>query len=170
VTSPRPRHLAALPPTCHLCGPEVVPAAPGVTVVLRPAAGPPRPVGLCVPCHSGRPARQSCDLGPADFAWRVLSRDAEDLRLDYASGQWLPYAAELRFAEDLARTPWTETAMRTAQRTAPPGRLSLLLNNAIFVLRHTEAQDPALRPFRCLIDALADDAEAAPRPEATAWQ
>lgn len=135
--------------------------------MLRPAAGPPQPVGLCHPCRSGRPARESPDLGPADLAWRVLTRDVEELWQDYASGEWRPYTAELRFAEDLARTPWTETAMRTAQRTAPPGRLSLLLDNAVLVLRHADGRDPALRPFRRLVDVLADNAEAAPPPAAT---
>lgn len=159
MTSPspdRPRHLSALPATCHLCR---LPAAPGVSAVLRPASGVPRPVGLCESCQAGRPRSDSpADIGPADIAWCVLARDAEALLRDYESGQWLPYEAELRFAEDLARLPWTETSLRAAQRTAPVGRLSLLLDNACFVLRYTEA----LLPLRRLVDVLADDAEQEP--------
>jgi hypothetical protein len=101
-------------------------------------------------------------MGPADVAWRVLTRDAEALLQHYESGQWLPCRAELRFAEDLARLPWTETSLRAAQRTAPNGRLSPLLDNACFVLRHTDSHDPALLPLRHLLDILADDAEQAP--------
>lgn len=149
----RPR-LAALPPVCHLCG---HPADEGQPVVLHPAACPPRPVSLCEPCRSGRPARDSPDLGPADVAWCVLARDAGSLLRDYEGGQWLPYEEELRFAEDLAHLHWTEGTMRTAQRTAPAGRLALLLDSALFVLRYAGARD--LLPLRALVDVLADEAE-----------
>jgi hypothetical protein len=164
VTPPRPdlpRQLAAAPATCHLCH---LPAAPGVSAVLRPASGVPRPVGLCESCQAGRPRSDSpADIGPADIAWCVLTRDAEALLRDYESGQWLPYEAELRFAEDLARLPWTETSLRAAQQTAPPyGRVPLLLDNACFVLRYTDSRDPALLPLRRLVDVLADDAEQEP--------
>jgi hypothetical protein len=117
-------------------------------------------VALCEPCHAGRPARDSGDLGPADLAWRILARDVGALREAYGTGQWLPYEAELRFAEDLARVAWTEDAMRTAQRTAPPGRIAGLLDNAAFFLRYADGRDPALLPLRQLIDVLADDSEA----------
>lgn len=130
-------------------------------MVLHPASGVPRPVGLCESCQAGRPRSDSPDhMGPADLAWRVLTRDAETLLQDYERGQWLPYEAELRFAEDLARIAWTETSLRAAQRTAPPyGRAPLLLDNACFVLRYTDDRDPALLPLRRLVDVLADDAE-----------
>ncbi|MBY8868704.1 hypothetical protein [Streptomyces sennicomposti] len=162
MTPPRPNRprLTTVPATCHLCH---RPAAPGVSVLLRPASGVPRSVGLCESCQTGRPrSGVPTELGPADLAWCVLSRDAETLLQDYESGQWLPYQAELRFAEDLARLPWTETTVRTAQRTAPAGRLALLLDNACFVLRYTDGRDPALLPLRRLVDVLADDAEQQP--------
>ncbi|WP_327731346.1 hypothetical protein OG250_42585 [Streptomyces sp. NBC_00487] len=41
----------------------------------------------------------------------VLTRDVEALEQDHASRRWQPSTAELRFAEDLARTPWTETSI-----------------------------------------------------------
>lgn len=136
------------------------PADQGPAIVLHPASGVPRPVGLCEGCRSGRPARDSPDLGAADLSWCVLAREAEALLQDYVGGQWLPYEAELHFAGDLARIPWTETSLRAAQQTAPPyGRLHLLLDNACFVLRYTDSHDPALLPLRRLVDVLADDAE-----------
>jgi hypothetical protein len=158
----RARHLAAVPANCHLCDVAgvPVPAALGVSVVLLPASGVPRPVGLCESCQGGRPRPDSPDrMGSADVAWRVLTRDAEALLRDYENGQWLPYEAELRFAENLARLAWTEDSIRTAQRTAPAGRVSLLLDNTAFVLRYTDGRDPALLPLRRLVDVLADDAE-----------
>ena len=175
MTPPNARHLAAVPDSsanCHLCDVArvPVPAAPGVSVVLLPASGVPRSVGLCESCQAGRPRSASLDhMGPADVAWRVLTRDAEALLQDYESGQWIPYEAELRFAEGLARIPWTETSLRTEQRTAPPyGRVPLLLDNACFVLRHTDNRDPALQPLRRLVDVLADDAEQEPTAAAGA--
>ncbi|MFJ2651860.1 hypothetical protein ACIO1C_34690 [Streptomyces sp. NPDC087420] len=133
-----------LPPVCHLCGHPADQGQP--PVVLHPAAGPPRNVSLCEPCRSGRPARDSPGLEPADHAWCVLARDAGSLLWDYENGQWLPYKAELRFAEDLAYLRWTENTMRTAQRTALAGRLALLFDNACFVLRYAPARD--LLPLR----------------------
>lgn len=160
----RSRQPTAVTRACYLChlADLPIPAAPEATVVLRPASGPPHPVGLCASCQAGRPHPDSPTMGPADVAWRVLTRDAEALLQDYENKQWLPYKAELRFAEDLARLPWTETSLRAAQRTAPHGRLSPLLDHACLVLRHTNSHDPALLPLRHLVDILADDAEQAP--------
>ncbi|GGN47432.1 hypothetical protein [Streptomyces fuscichromogenes] len=170
MTPPNARHLAAVPANCHLCdlASVPVPAAPGVSVVLLPASGVPRSVGLCEPCQATRPCSDSPDrMGPADVAWRVLTRDAEALLRDYKSGQWLPYEAELRFTESLARLTWTEDSIRAAQRTVPQGKVSLLLDNTAFVLRYTDARDPALLPLRRLVDVLADDAEQQLAPAGT---
>ncbi|WP_327359827.1 hypothetical protein [Streptomyces sp. NBC_01304] len=128
-------------------------------MVLRPALGPPRSVGLCESCRRGRPARDSPELGPADLLWHVLTRDAEALHGDYKRGQWLPRAAELQFAAGLARTQWSEDSMRAVQRTAPYGRLSQLLDNLVRVLRYTDGRDPALLPLHRLVDVLAHHAE-----------
>ncbi|MFF4607817.1 hypothetical protein ACFY12_34390 [Streptomyces sp. NPDC001339] len=100
-------------------------------------------------------------MGAADVAWRVLTRDVERLQQEYVSGQWLPYPEEMRFAEGLARIPWGQATMEAAMRLRPVGRLGLLLENAIFVLRYVEGRDPALLRFRQLVDVLADDAEKA---------
>jgi hypothetical protein len=156
--SDRPRRLATVPPTCHLCG---EPAGQGPAVALCPASGMTRSVGLCEPCRSGRPARDAPDIGPADIAWCVLTRDVNALQQRYDSELWHPSMAELQLAEGLARVPWTEESIRAAERAAPPGagRLALLLDNAAFVLRYADARDPALLPLRRLIDVLADDAE-----------
>ncbi|MFJ8134349.1 hypothetical protein [Streptomyces hydrogenans] len=141
--------------SCHLCdGPALAPT--GLTVLWHPALGESRHVALCEPCRTGRPARDAPDLGPADFAWSVLTRDAHTLHQQYKSGQWHPDETELRFAGDLARLQWSEASVQNAQRTAPPGRLSLLLYNLAFVLRHTPAHDPALLPVRHLVDTLTD--------------
>ncbi|WP_157968711.1 hypothetical protein [Streptomyces geranii] len=155
--SDRPR-LAALPPACHLCG---EPADQGPAVILRPASGTTRPVGLCEPCRSGRPARDEPEVGPADIAWYVLTRDVSALQHRYDSELWHPSMAELEFAETLARLHWTEESIRSAERAAPPGTgpLALLVDNAAFVLRYADARDTALLPLRRLVDVLADDAE-----------
>ncbi|MGW3520553.1 hypothetical protein [Streptomyces hydrogenans] len=157
MTRPDAAHPSRVPDpvSCHLCdGPALAPT--GLTVLWHPALGESRHVALCEPCRTGRPARDVPDLGPADFAWSVLTRDAQTLHQQYKSGQWQPDKTELRLAGILARLQWSEASIQNAQRTTPPGRLSLLLYNLAFVLRHTPAHDPALLPVCHLVDTLAD--------------
>ena len=158
MSPPDRKRLTALPTACHLCD---EPADQGPTVVVHPASGRTRPVGLCGPCRSGRPARDSPDIGPADISWQVLIRDVTALQHRYENRLWQPSAVELQFAENLARMHWTEESIRAAESTAPLGThcLALLLANTAFVLRYTDARDPALLPLRRLVDVLADDAE-----------
>ncbi|MFH9958944.1 hypothetical protein ACH4OX_32675 [Streptomyces roseolus] len=42
------------------------------------------------------------------MAWWALAREAEALQQQYVSDRWHPDDPELRFAESLARTHWTE--------------------------------------------------------------
>ncbi|MFJ4895939.1 hypothetical protein ACIP5U_39050 [Streptomyces sp. NPDC088788] len=117
-------------------------------------------VVLCTPCDSGRPGRGTSRLRPADFDWAALEQSATHLLASFKNGQWVPYAQELVFAEDLAWFAWTEESLRAAVRAADPwtaaGRLVRVLDsNAFFVLRDVPSTDPALHSLRRLIDALA---------------
>ncbi|MFD4370014.1 hypothetical protein [Streptomyces sp. NPDC058486] len=104
-----------------------------------------------------RPARtRLARSGPEDVAWWVLTWDTKTLHQQYASGQWAPNAADLSLAGTLVRLQWSEASIQAVQRTAPTCRLSLLLCNLAFVLRHTPAHDRALLPVHHLVDALAD--------------
>ncbi|MFD3873968.1 hypothetical protein [Streptomyces sp. NPDC058623] len=65
--------------------------------------------------------------------------------------------------------PWTEHAIRTALRevvnSVRVGGLGRLLDgDAITVLRHVSADDPALHALRRLVDVLAAKAERSPWP------
>ncbi|MFF4324491.1 hypothetical protein [Streptomyces sp. NPDC001568] len=69
--------------------------------------------------------------------------------------------------------PWTEPAIRAALRevgnSVRIGRLARLLNgDAITVLRHVSADDPALHALRRLVDVLAAEAERSPWPPGAA--
>jgi len=115
---------------------------------------------LCAPCDSGRPSRDTGWLGPADFGWVALERNAALLLTAFKNGTWVPYAQELVFAENLAWFVWTEETLRAAVRAADPwtaaGRLVRVLDsNAFFLLRDVPATDPALHTLRRLIDCLA---------------
>ncbi|MFF0143079.1 hypothetical protein ACFYRN_42520 [Streptomyces sp. NPDC005227] len=115
---------------------------------------------LCAPCDSSRPSRGTSRLSPADFHWAALDHHAALLLTAFKDGQWVPYAQELVFAENLAWFIWTEETLRAAVRAADPwtsaGRLVRVLDsNAFFLLRDIPATDPALHTLRRLIDTLA---------------
>lgn len=154
--STQPRQIA-VPPACHLCCGE---ALPSIVVSHLPASGQELKVTLCAPCDSGRPSRATSSLRPADFYWAALEQQATQLLTAFKTGQWVPYAQELVFAENLARFAWTEETLRAAVRAADPwtttGRLVRILDsNAFFLLRDIPATDPALHTLRRLIDTLA---------------
>ncbi|WP_181804533.1 hypothetical protein [Streptomyces shenzhenensis] len=90
------------------------------------------------------------------------------LQRRYADGTWIPLAEEPQLAGQLARLPWMEETIRAAKREAPSGTecLTVLLDNPAFVLRCTDARDPAVLPLRALADVLADDADRQPTPSA----
>ncbi|MFD3870245.1 hypothetical protein [Streptomyces sp. NPDC058623] len=120
-----------------------------------------------------RPGRRQPGLGPADLARRRLERDIARPNTAHERTQWIPSEDELEFAAGLARTPWTEHAIRTALREAGDsvrvGRLARLLDaNAITVLRHVNADDPVLHALRRMVDVLAAVAERPPWPPGAA--
>ncbi|MFF3015390.1 hypothetical protein [Streptomyces sp. NPDC057939] len=162
----RPLRPAKAVPVCHLCpADDPSPSDPTFTVTLRPGFGPARRVRLCEHCHRGRPGRQHDELGPIDIAWRALDHDASRLLTAYEQGLWVPSGGEVEFAAGLARMAWTEESMRTAVRDACnlvyAGRLLRALdNNAIIVLRHVPADDPALHALRRLVHVVATGGEA----------
>ncbi|WP_310729094.1 hypothetical protein [Streptomyces sp. N2A] len=93
---------------------------------------------------------------------QALERDARALLTAYEEGTWRPTAEELLLAEGLARSPWEETAFRTALRAVPDddrgGRLVEVLDPATAILQAVDTYGawPALVALRQLIDALAD--------------
>ncbi|MFD6826671.1 hypothetical protein ACFWC5_41040 [Streptomyces sp. NPDC060085] len=155
LTVPSPQTPAPL--ACHLCSGEAVPV---IGVSQLPASGQELTVALCAPCDSGRPGRCTNRLQPADYDWVVLERNAAHLLAAFHDRQWVPYAQELVFAEDLAWFIWTEETLRAAVRAAGPwaakGRLIRILDSSAFLLlREVPATDPALHTLRRLIDTLA---------------
>ncbi|MGW4781458.1 hypothetical protein ACWEPA_32970 [Streptomyces filamentosus] len=159
MTDARPASLSLVPTPalCYLCE---GPAAPGPDVVLRPTApGPhtagPRTVELCAPCRTGRPARGHGDIDPADIAWAMLVRDAEELHEECASGRWAPDDDVVRLAGVLARTPWADLTLLPVLPASPRSLLARLLHNLGRVLSHLPEEDPALLPVHRLVEALA---------------
>ncbi|MGW6217866.1 hypothetical protein [Streptomyces sp. NPDC055109] len=155
VSTP-PRQIA-VPSACHLCRGE---ALPHITVSHPAAPDRELKVVLCTPCDRGRPGRATSRLSPADLHWAALEQNAAQLLTAFKNGQWVPYAQELVFAENLAWFIWTEETLRAAVRAADPwtatGRLVRILeSNAFFLLRDIPATDPALHTLRRLIDTLA---------------
>ncbi|MFE6085998.1 hypothetical protein [Streptomyces virginiae] len=159
--------LAAVIPRCHLCPDEDQTLAdPTLIVTFHPASGMARRVALCDVCHSGRPSRESTDMGPADLAWQVVERYATTLLAEYEQRLWFPSPGELEFAAGLARMPWTEESVRAAVRDADDtgGRLVHALEGGsdYTLLHHVAADDPALHSLRRLVDVLATAAEQPP--------
>ncbi|MGW7064620.1 hypothetical protein ACWGHM_39805 [Streptomyces sp. NPDC054904] len=163
----RPLRPAAPAAACRLCS-----DSDRTPLESAPHPGPEEPT-LCAPCRLHRPGRRQPGLGPADLAWRRLERDVARLNTAYERDRWIPSADELEFTAGLARMPWTEQTIRTALREAGNsvriGRLARLLNgDAITVLRHVSADDPALHALRRLVDVLAAEAERSPWPPGAA--
>ncbi|MGW6257003.1 hypothetical protein [Streptomyces sp. NPDC055085] len=152
-----PPRQTVVPSACHLCCGE---ALPHIAVSHLAAPDQELKVVLCGPCDHGRPSRATSSLSPADFHWAALEQNAAQLLAAFKDGQWVPYAQELVFAENLAWFVWTEETLRAAVRAADlwtaAGRLVPVLDsNALFLLRDVPATDPALHTLRRLIDSLA---------------
>lgn len=128
--------------------------APQCGPSCRPGTAPPPRAGRS-PCTG----RHGDRLLNADYAWRVLHRDASDFLARCRAGAWYAPPGIPEFADDIARLAWTENSLRAVERAAPRvawnAGLIQLIQHAVIVLKVVPAGDQAPLPLRQLVDVLA---------------